>query len=80
MHKIKQVIKCMRWKAFFYINLSGESMQQTYGLKMLSCPLKIKEMISFEWELWNLVNKIKFRKVRSNFQNQLKDDIKTIKK
>ena len=37
-------------------------------------------MVSFELELWDLVYKIKFGKVSSNFQNQLKEDIKTIKK
>ena len=41
---------------------------------------KIKEMVSFELDLWDLVNKLKFRKISSNFQNQLKEDIKAIKK
>ena len=80
MDKIEQVIKRMRWEAFFYINPSRENMQQTYGLKTLNCPPKIKEMVLFEQDLWDLVNKIKFRKVSSNFQNQLKEDIKAIKK
>ena len=70
----------MRWKAFFYVNPSSENMQQTYGLKTLNCPPKIKEMVLFERDLWDLDNKIKFRKVSSNFQNQLKEDIKAIKK
>ena len=37
-------------------------------------------MVLFERDLGDLVNKIKFRKVSSNFKNQLKDDIKAIKK
>ena len=37
-------------------------------------------MVLFEQDLWDLVNKIKFRKVSSNFQNQLKEYIKIIKK
>ena len=76
MDKIEQVIKRMKWKAFFYINPSREKMQQKYGLKTLNCPPKIKEMVLFERDLRDLVNKIKFRKVSSNFQNQLKEDIK----
>ena len=72
MEKIEQVIKRIRWKAFFYINPSCENMQQTYGLKTLDCPPKIKEMNSFERDLQDLVS--------SNFQNQLKEDIKAIKK
>ena len=55
-------------------------MQQTYGLKTLNCPPKIKEIVLFKRDLWNLVNKIKFRKVSNSFQNQLKEDIKAIKK
>ena len=55
-------------------------MQQTYGFEMLNCPPKIKEIILFERELWDLVNEIKFRKVSSNFQNWLEEDIKAIKK
>ena len=47
---------------------------------MLNCPPKIKEMVLFERDLWDLVNKIELRKVSSNFQSQLKENIKTIKK
>ena len=80
MDKIKQVIKRMRWKPFFYIKPSSKNMQQTYALKTLNCPPKIKEIVSFEQDFWDLVNKIKFRKLSSNFQNQVKEDIKAIKK
>ena len=79
MDKIEQMIKRMRWKAFFDINPSSENMQQTYGLKTLNFAPKIKEMVLFERDLWDLVNKNKFRKVSNNFQNQLKEDIKAIK-
>ena len=80
MDKIGQVIKRMRWKAYFYINPRRENMQQTYGLKTLNCPPKIKEMVLFDRDLWDLVSNIKFRKVSSKFQNQLKEDVKAIKK
>ena len=79
MDKIDQVIKRMRWKASFYMNRS-EDMQETYGLKSLNCPPKIKEMVQFEKDLWNLVNKLKFRKIKSNFQRQLNEDIRVIKR
>ena len=62
------------------INPSGENMQQTYRLKTLNCPPKIKEMISFERDLLDLINKIKFQKISSNSQNHLKEDMKAIKK
>ena len=50
MDKIEQVIKRMRWKAFFYINPSRENMQQTYGLKTLNIiehlPASIEKRLS----------------------------------
>ena len=71
MNKIDQVIKRMRWKAFFYMNRS-EDTQETYGLKSLNCPPKIKEMVPFEKDLWNLVNKLKFRKNKKQFPETVK--------
>ena len=67
----------MRWKASFHTNRS-EDTQETYDLKSLNCPPKIKEMVPFEKDLWNLVNKLKFRKIKSNFQRQLNEDIRVI--
>ena len=35
-------------------------------------------MVPFEKDLWNLVNKLKFQKLKSNFQRQLNKDIRVI--
>ena len=75
MDKIDQVIKRMRSKISFYTN-RNEVTQETYGLKSLNCPPKIKEMAPFEKDSLNLVNKLKFRKIKSNFQRQLNEDIR----
>ena len=69
----------MRWKALFYTNKS-EDTQETYGLKLLNCPPKIKEMVPFEKDLWDLVDKLKFRKIKSNFQRELNRVIRVIKR
>ena len=37
-------------------------------------------MVPVEKDLWNLVNKLKFRKIKSNFQRQLNEDIRVIKR
>ena len=37
-------------------------------------------MVPFEKNLWNLVNELKFRKMKSNLQRQLNKDIKVIKR
>ena len=36
-------------------------------------------MVLFEKDLWNLVYKLKFRKIKSNFQKQLKENVWVIK-
>ena len=36
-------------------------------------------MVLFEKDLWNLVYQLKFRKIKSNFQRQLKEDVRVIK-
>ena len=64
MNKIGQVIKGIRWKAFFHTNRREDS-QETYGLKSLNCSPKIKEMVPFEKDLWNLANKLKFVKINA---------------
>ena len=45
----------------------------------MNCPPKIKEMISFENDITNLLKTIKFRETKSSFQQQLTEDIKIIK-
>ena len=62
------------------MNRSDDNLQETYCLKSLICPPKIKEMVAFEKELWHLVNKLKFRKIKSNFQRQLNKNIRVIKR
>ena len=37
-----------------------------------------QELMAFEADLVRLVKKIKFRKVKNQFQNKLKDDIKKV--
>ena len=63
--KINQVIKRMRWKAFFYMNGSIDIMQETYSLKVLNCLLKIKARFDltdhnswFKTRFWIFMNKL----------------------
>ena len=50
------------------IEQSEDNTQETYNLKSLNCPPKIKEMVLFEKKLWNLANKLKFLQIKINFQ------------
>ena len=77
--KIKLVIKGIAWKAHFY-NKDEEAKEvpRNYIFKRLNYPSPIKELSSFERELFNLLNIIQFRKVQSEFQRKLKEDIQLI--
>ena len=79
--KIEAVIKRMRWKATFYNKKKneGEQIPERYGIKSDNCPKQIKELLPFEDELILLLNSIKFRKVKNDFQQKLNNDIKMIK-
>ena len=54
-----KLTKQIRWKAFFSMDRS-EDTQETYGLKSINRPLKIKKMEQFEKDLSSLVSKLKF--------------------
>ena len=76
--KIEMVIRRMRWKAIFQDTKKEKSNQQRYGLRSFKIPPPVKELAAFESELIELVKNIKFRKVKNQLQNQLKEDIKKI--
>ena len=49
-----------------------------YGFKTRKCPLQYKDLIEFEDDLQKMISKIQFRRVNSNFQNRLKNDIRSV--
>ena len=51
----------------------------TYGLPTAKCPGQAKEMIQFENELILLAKNVQFKKVSSNFQSRLKNDLKAMR-
>ena len=57
--KIDQIIKRMRWKAFFDMDGNEENTPEMW-LQIVELSTKIKEMVTFEKDLWNLTNKIMF--------------------
>ena len=85
MEKVEMIITRMRWKAtHFNSNDSRDNIKEEntewYGLKSPYSPRQVKELIPFENDLVELIRNIKFRKIRNNFQEKLKEDIKLIKK
>ena len=85
-NKIELLIKRMRWKALFFdINQNkndvvdqNNQQPETYGMKSPNCPPPIKELSNFEKDLFDLVNKIKFRKIQCEFQSRMRNDIRDI--
>ena len=76
--KTEMVIKRMRWKAIFQDTKKEKSNQQRCGLCSFKVRPPVKELSAFESELIELLKNIKFRKVKNQLQNQLKEDIKKI--
>ena len=81
LEKIEAVIKRMRWKATFFDSESDnedEIVRETYGLKTKATPPPVKEMNAFEKDLIDMINTLKFRKIRNDFQTTLNNDIRSI--
>ena len=70
-------IKRMRLKTF-YEQGSNKYIPKNYSLKSLNCAPKIKEMTNLN-DLTNLLKNLKFRATKSSFEQQLTEDIRTIK-
>ena len=76
--KAEQFCKRMRWKAFFHLNPECKpDHKETYGFKSRRAPPSIPQLTNFEKGLTNIIKNIKFKRKRSNFQQQLNSDIKS---
>ena len=85
MEKVEIVITRMRWKAIHFNNNDSrdnikEKNTEWYGLKSPYSPRQVKKLIPFENDLVESLRNIKFRKIRNTFQENLKEEIKLIKK
>ena len=76
--KAEQFCKRMRWKAFFHLNPECKpDHKETYAFKSRRAPPSIPQLTNFEKGLTNIIKNIKFKRKRSNFQQQLNSDIKS---
>ena len=79
--QIGKLIRRLRWKAFFFDQQNHTAAEnETYGFKSENAPPQHKDLNVFENDLYELVKSIQFKKVRSQFQQQLTSDVKEIKK
>ena len=81
--KTRNLIRRLRLKAYFFNEEETEqnerNIKENYGFKSNFNPPKNKYLEKFEEDLITIVDNIQFRKIKSNFQNKLRKDIKTIK-
>ena len=79
--KTENVIKRMRWKAFFYLHPEAKPVQkENYGFNSRATPPQINEMSKFEDDLLRLIENIEFRNNRCQFQYKLNDDVNFIRR
>lgn len=77
--KTEHLCKRMRWKAFFFLNPNAEGSRiETFGFSSRKSPPQVHAMLNFEKRLLSMIEKIKFRKVKYEFQKKLSVDNTTI--
>ena len=81
--KDRDIYQKMRWEAVSFINNNKKATEDykqgfSYGLKSGRSPPQVKDLIQFEDDLVRMVKNLKFRKVKNNFQNMLREDMKQV--
>ena len=66
----------MRRKALFFENESESTLK--YGFKTRKCQPQHKDLMEFEDDLQKMISNVQFRRVKNDFQNRLKNDIRSI--
>ncbi|XP_022799059.1 uncharacterized protein LOC111337095 [Stylophora pistillata] len=66
----------MRWKAYHFLNQKETADRETYGFKSRNSTPQVKDLIHFEEAMTKLIQNIKFKESKCNFQSQLNSDIK----
>ena len=49
-----------------------------YGFKTRNCPPQHEDLMEFEDDLQKMISNVQFRRVKNDFQNRLKNDIRSI--
>ena len=50
-----------------------------YGFKTRKCPPQYKDIMEFQDDLQEMIPKVQFRRVNNDFQNMVKNDIRSIR-
>ena len=80
--KAENLIRRMRWKAFFFNKKTETDEVKTYGFKTDNCPPQDPSLMNFERDVADMIRNIQFKpaKFQNPFQKQMKNDIAKIQK
>ena len=80
--KTEQFIQRLRWKAFFFLKPNDNEVKgkNNFGFKTRRNAPQIPELIPFEKDLTNMIANLEFKNNKSDFQKQLLNDTRKIKK
>ena len=75
--KTEQFIRRLRWKAYYFLNGTESTANESYGFKSRNSPPQISELQPFEEDMAQLIQNIKFKPyTKCSFQHKLNCDIK----
>ena len=80
--KVEKIVNNLRWKWYFICHPTNNERKETYGFKTNNRVPNFKELEKlkpFEDSLLDLVENIKYRPTRSQFQTKLREDCKIIR-
>ena len=81
--KTENVIKRMKWKAFFFEkqnkdDQSNSNHNENFGFKSRKCPPQNEDLAPFENDLLNMIKHIQSKNTQDDFQDQLRKCINRI--
>ena len=82
--KINLIIKKLQWKAIIFINNNKETSELcasglVFSLKSNTCLLRLKELIPFKHDFFDLVRNIQLYKVKNDFELKLHKDLRKVR-
>ena len=76
--KTENFLKRMRWKALAFLGKLKGSDKENFGFKTIKCPSSVKELVPFENDMMEMIKNLEFKRVHSEFQSILNNDIREI--
>ena len=80
--KVECFIRKLRWKAYHFCKENGQDVNRRFTNFGFTTPATLpqnKYLDAFENDMYEMIGKIEFIKVRNIFRNKLKQDLETIR-